>query len=104
MGLVVELQMGKLRTVTTDYVWLSSGMLPWVAQRPTQDLGNSSDKGDDAGQNRQEVHRVPFRSRTPSSQVAARPISVMKAAIPNQNAIRLNRRFCARRFRNGTQR
>ncbi len=31
-------------------------MFPWVAQRLTQDLGNGSDKGDAAGQSRQEAH------------------------------------------------
>ena len=36
-------------------------MFPRVTQRPTQDLGNCSDKGDDAGQNRQEAHEESIR-------------------------------------------
>ena len=36
-------------------------MFPRVAQRPTQDLGNGSDKGDDASQNRQETYEEAIR-------------------------------------------
>ena len=36
-------------------------MFPLVAQRPTQDMGSSGDKGNDAEYNRQEAHREAIR-------------------------------------------
>ena len=47
-----------------------SRMFPQVAQRPTQDLGNGSDKGDDASQHRQEAHEEAIRVEDTEEQSA----------------------------------
>src|SRR5258708_35516126 len=65
-------------------------MSPGVGQRPTQARGNSSEKGDDARQNRQEVRGEAIWVEAASSRVATRPISTMIAVMPSQNAIRLS--------------